>query len=417
MKKLLLIITAIISISISADAKWWIFGKSNDEVGLKYLYINKISADETGPKIKVFKETLGTDGLIRITGKASVGKSAVGSVRISLDDKTTWTDLKFADNGTFEYSFKPEQEKTYAMLLEVTDTAGKTNKVDETRKEISLSDENIQAKVRETLDAMFAAYNAENLQKFLGYVGENFAGDKAILERAVKRDFDALSSINLRYTMNSVAAGAQGRMFVSVTFNRMVFVNKTGASATDSGSTEFVFDSNEGKLSLFSMKQPLMFGLSDAENVATGEVIGNTGANLALDDTGNLGGGMQTVNITCSGVMPTMHGIYYFSTGKTGCHPQDDITLYGQMADMLIYSANIEPHNGLQAKTFAGKNLPALTSSEVKNLSGYAATKPYPVSSGNSYGIYIGGEFYGVEFTALPAASGAQDMSFRIKKF
>ncbi len=417
MRKLLLIITAIISISMTADAKWWIFGKSNDDVSLKYLYVNKVSADETGPKIKVFQETLGADGLIKVTGKAFVGKGAVGSVRISLDDKATWTDVKFADNGTFEYFFKPEQGKIYAMLLEVTDTAGKTNKVDDTRKEISLSTEGIQAKVREALDAMFDAYNKENPQKFLGFVGENFAGDKAILERAVKRDFDALSSINIRYTINNISAGAQGRVFVSVTYNRMVFVNKTGASSTDSGSTELVFDSNEGKLSLFSMKQPLMFGLSDAENVATGEVLGNTGENLILDDTGAIGSDIQTISITCSGVMPYLHGLYYFSTGQKGCHPQDDTLTFGAMADMLIYETAIEPHNGLQAKTFAGKSLSALSSSEVKNTAGYADTNPYNVSTGNSYGISIGGEFYGIEFISLPASSGAQSISLKVKRF
>jgi len=417
MRKLLLVIAAMVSISISADAKWWIFGKSNDEVGLKYLYVNKAAADETGPKIKIFKETLGADGLIKIAGKASVGKGAVGSVRISLDDKASWLDVKFAENGTFEHSFKPETGKTYAMLVEVTDTAGKTNKVEDTRKEITLSTEDIQAKVRETLDAVFEAYNQKNLQKFLGYVGENFAGDKAILERAVKRDFDALSSINIRYTINNISAGNQGRVFVSVTYNRTVFLNKSGTINTDSGSTELVFDSNEGKLSLFSMKQPLMFGLSDAENVATGEVIGNTSSNLVLDETGGLGSDIETVNITCSGVMPYLHGLYYFSTGQKGCHPQDDMVTFGAMADMLIYETAIEPHNGLQAKTFAGKSLSALSSSEVKNTSGYAATNPYSVSTGNSYGISIGGEFYGIEFTSLPASSGAQSMSLKVKKF
>ena len=417
MKKILTLVAAVMIFAGPADAKWWIFGKSNDEVGLKYLYVNKVSADETGSKVKIFKETLGADGLVKINGKASVGKGSVGSVRISLDDKGTWMDVKFADNGTFEHSFKPEQGKTYVMLVEVTDTAGKTNKADETRKEITLSDENIQAKVRETLDAMFDAYNRENLEKLMGYVGDNFAGDKGILERAVKRDFDALSGINLRYTINNISAGTQGRVFVSVTYNRMVFVNKTGASSTDSGSTEFVFDSKEGKLSLFSMKQPLMFGLSDAENVATGEVMGNTASNLVLDDTGTLGGGIQTVNITCSGLGDTLHCLYYFSTNKTGCHPQDDMGVSGQMADILIYETAIEPHNGLQAKTFAGKSISSLTSSEVKDVTGYTGTNPYPVSTGNSYGISINGEFYGIEFISLPASSGAQNISFKVKAF
>ena len=102
MKKLILMAAALLFAAGAADAKWWIFGKSKDEVGFKYLYINKVSSDEAGPKMKIYAETLGTDGLVKVNGRAYAGKNAVGSVRISLDDKATWQDVKFADNGTFE---------------------------------------------------------------------------------------------------------------------------------------------------------------------------------------------------------------------------------------------------------------------------------------------------------------------------
>ena len=409
MKKILLIFTAILTLAAAADAKWWIFGKSGDEVGLKYLYVNKVSADETGPKIKVFKEALGPYGLIKISGKASVGRSAVGSVRLSLDDKATWIDVKFTDNGTFEHSFKPEPGKTYVMLVEVTDTAGKTNKVDETRKEIALSDENIQAKVRGVLDAMFDAYNKENLGKFMGYVGENFAGDKAILERAVKRDFDALSSINLRYTINNISAGAQGRVFVSVTYNRMVLLNKTGASNTDTGATEFVFDSKEGELSLFSMKQPLMFGLSDAENVATGTVIGG-GTALVLDDTGSLGDGGTLVTITCAA--NTFPG-YNFTTGAKLCGAGS--------GDLWFYDVESMPVNlvgySFQEKTFA-ETLSSLTAAEVQNLSGYASSgSTLDAGSGYSYCFATGTDFYCFEMVSARPTAANETITIRVKKF
>ncbi|MFA6433556.1 MAG: hypothetical protein WCW52_02560 [Elusimicrobiales bacterium] len=408
MKKLLLILTTMTAISASADAKWWIFGKSNDEVGLKYLYVNNISADETGPKIKLFRETLASDGLIKISGKASAGRSAVGAVRLTLDDKASWTDIKFADNGAFEYSFRPETGKTYAMLLEVTDTAGKTNKVEDTRKELSLSGENIQAGVRGTLDAMFDAYSRENLGKFMGYVGDDFAGDKDILERAVKRDFDALSSINLRYTINNIAAGAQGRVFVSVTYNRMVFVNKTGASNTDAGATEFVFDSKDGRLSLFSMKQPLMFGLSDAENVATGTVLGGGADILVLDDAGTIGGAGTRVAISCPAAFPA----YKFATGEKSCGlgSGPDIWFYAGGTSIGYYN------HPTQVKEFL-KPLSSLTAPEVKNLTGYSSGGSIPASTGNSYCFDISSDFYCVEPLSMPAAGGTQEAAFLVKKF
>ncbi|OGR78031.1 MAG: hypothetical protein A2X32_07850 [Elusimicrobia bacterium GWC2_64_44] len=408
MKKLLMLAAAVLVMAGSADAKWWIFGKSKAEVGLKYLFINKLSADETGPKVKLFREMLGAGGLVKITGRASGGKT--GAVRITLDDKATWVDVKFSDNGTFEHSFKPEPGRTYAMLIEVTDTAGRTNKPEDTRKEISLSEENIQAKVKEALDALFAAYAAENLQKFMGGVGEDFAGDKAILERAVKRDFDALSSISLRYTLNNVAAGAQGRVFVSLTFNRLVFVNKSGQTSTDSGSTEFVFGSSEGGLSLYSMKQPLIFGLSDAEGVATGEVLGNTGSTLVLDESGNLGGG-ELVTIDCRGASWTVMK-YTFASEAQACDTG------GGGADIWFYdwANNIGYGGATQHKSFS-RSLASLTAAEVRDLAGYtAAGNVTGISTGLAYCFELSGSFYCLEPVTIPT-SGNPLAAFKVKQF
>ena len=407
MKKLILFAAALLVSAGSVHAKWWIFGKSGQDAGFRYLYINGISADETGPKVKIFSETLPPGGQVRITGRASAGKGGVGSVRISLDDKATWQDVKFSDNGSFEYSFKPEPGKTYAMLLEVTDTAGKTNKVDETRKEITLSAENIQAKVRETLDAMFDAYDKEELARFMGYVGEDFAGDKDILERAVKRDFDALSSINLRYTVNSIAAGAQGKVFVSVTYNRMVTVNKTGATSTDSGATEFVFGSKEGKLTLFSMKQPLMFGLSDADNVATGTALGNTGIVLVLDDSGDLGGGtLVTIDCRSSANQPA----YNYASGAKSCG-------VGGGAQFWFYTSGPDLIGlTMNGKVFP-KSLASLTSAEVRDTSGYAGGSLSEGPSGSSYCMDLSPDFYCLEMVSDRPTAGDETVTFRYKKF
>ena len=408
MKKLLIIAAAILISAGTADAKWWIFGKSGGEVGLKYLYVNKVSADETGPKIKVFKETLGADGLIKITGKASVGKSSVGSVRISLDDKGTWTDVKFAENGTFEHAFKPEQGKTYIMLVEVTDTAGKTNKPEETRKELSLSDENIQAKVKETLDIMFTAYSREDLTRFLANVGENFAGDKAILERAVKRDFDALSAINLRYTLNNVAAGAQGRIFVSVTYNRMVLVNKTGTTSTDSGATEFVFDMNEGQLALYSMKQPLMFGLSDPE-VGTGVVLGG-GEGLVLDDSGDLSTGLV---VTKSYTNPDQSFGYNIETETFEDCDATAPNCGGHLLFMpgIPYIAADDVPTSAFIGPIPGKSVSTATQADAQAA---AVNQQTTLTAGSTYGLKYGADYYAVEVTSL-SGSGGGPYSITIK--
>lgn len=414
MKKLLILAAALLISAPQADAKWWIFGKSKTEVGLKYLHINKVSADETGPKVKVFREMLAADGMIRITGRTSGGQT--GSVRISLDDKATWQDVRFADNGTFEFSFKPEPGRTYAMLVEVTDTAGRTNKPEETRKEITLSEENIQAKVKEALDALFQAYAREDLRKFMAGVGENFAGDRDILERAVKRDFDALSNISMRYTLNSVAAGAQGRVFVSVTYNRMVFVNKTGTSNTDSGSTEFVFDSREGKLALYSMKQPLMFGLSDAENVATGTVLGGDTGALTLDDSGNIGTGAV---ITRSYTSPDDQFGYILDTESFEDCDGTAANCSGNfffMPGIPYIGADDNPETGARIGEIPGKTIYTVTLADIQ-----AAATMQQVNTalqGKTFGLKYAGEYYAIEVTTLSGSSpGPWNVTIKTKAF
>ncbi len=413
MKKILtlsLIMTFFVGVS---HAKWWIFGKSNDDVEIKYLTINSISVEESGKKITLFKDML-PDGKINIKGRAYAGRNQIGSVRISLDDKSTWQDVKTADNGAFEYSFMPEQGKKYVFLIEATDTAGKVNKVEETRKELELSDESVRSKITDILNAMFEAYNKEDQSKFMSFVSENFAGDKAFLELAVKKDFNALSNINMRYTINNIASGS-GKIFVSINFNRMVFVNKTGQSYTDNGMTEFVFEMDGGKPKLYSMKQPLVFGLSDADNVATGEVIGNTVANLVLDDTGNLSGS-ETISLSCSGTGTELHPLYYFSTREKGCHNQTDMIEKLTIGEFIIYPTQGELQQNGQVKEF-NKSLSSLTSAEVKNLTGYTQPVNFNITIGKSYGIYIHGKFYAVEFISLPAADGRQNTSFKLKAF
>jgi len=412
MKKIINIFGILILSATFANAKWWIFGKSKDDITIKYLTINSVSADESAGKITLFKEML-QDGKILIKGKAS-GVGQIGYVKISIDGKNTWQDAKFSEDGAFEYSFNAEQGKKYNLYIEITNTAGKTNKVDETAKEIIISNERINEKVKETLDSIFDAYNNENTAKFMSYVSDNFAGDRDFLELAIKKDFNALSDIKLRYSINNIASGS-GKVFVSLTYNRMVFVNKTGTSNTDNGITEMVFEMKDDKLKLYSMKKPLLFGLSDADNVATGQTPGQSEG--IVIDNGDLSGAIETVSISCSGVDPYLHPLYYFSTGETGCHYINDMNEKGQIGEFIIYGplqAELQ-HNG-QMKEF-NKSISSLTEAEVKNLAGYTQPVHFNINATSSYGIYIDGKFYAVQFVITPAASGVQNTSFKVRKF
>ncbi len=304
--RILLLGALILAAVTDAGAKWWLFGQSENEISTRYLYLNGVSYDELGDKATVYADTL-ENGLLTIRGKAATSSSLVGAVNVSRDDKATWDKAKRASDGTFEYSFKPETGKTYRLYVKIIDTTGKTNDVDQTRKEILVSDESISSLIKKALDAMAEAYRNEDPRAFMALVSEDFAPDHAALDRAVRRDFQLFDNIDLRLTPASIASAQGGKIFVSLSFRRSLTSAKSNAQLSDSGATEFVFKLENGSPKALSMKNPLIFGLSDAENLAAGGVappgnIAVTGDGLPfIPQTGNVPGQTQTGGGQASG--------------------------------------------------------------------------------------------------------------------
>lgn len=281
----ILITLALMLLSISAaEAKWWIFGQSEDTVEISYLFLNKASFDETGSKITLFKEML-PEGKVTINGKAAGGKSKIGSVRISLDGKETWSDANLSESGAFEFSFRPEMDKTYSIFIEVSDTTGKTNDVAATARQVVLSDRNVMSIIRETLDKMIAAYEDRNPKTFMALVSEDFAGDMTNLDRAIRKDFSSFDDIDLNYTLNNITSDSKG-ISVSLSYHRSLLSTKDpDKKLKDKGITEFVFKMGDKGAKVYSMKNPLIFGVTGAPSVATGTVAPATNDPIIIADS------------------------------------------------------------------------------------------------------------------------------------
>jgi hypothetical protein len=282
----LLLMMAIGFVADEACAKWWIFGQSEQEVATRYLYLNGIAYDELGDKVTVYRETL-EQGKVVFKGRGQAGKSRVGAVQISLDGGVSWQKAALAADGSFEFGFKPQMGETYQVSVKILDTAGKSNDVDATRKELVMSDLNISAVVREALDQLIAAYHSEDARSFMTLVDEDFAGDATVLDRGVRKDFTLFDNLDLRYTLNNVTSGSQGKIFTSISFRRQVTSTRSGQTFQDRGVTEFIFLLNGDRALVSAMKNPLIFGLSEAAEVATGTV--NSGENnevLIIDESG-----------------------------------------------------------------------------------------------------------------------------------
>lgn len=261
--------TIILAILSQASAGWWIFGQGVNEVKINYLYLCGASLDETGPKVKIPRSNL-KDGLALVKGRASVRKGAIGAVQVSLTDPADWQKARLSADGSFEYSFAPEAGKIYKFSIKAMDTAGKTSDVAATEREIEFVDMDIRGEIIKALDALIAAYQAENPAAFMAYVSPDFAGDAAILDTAVRKDFSAFSDIRLAYTLSGIASGEAAKTSAAINFRRQVISAKDGKPYSDSGTTEFVFRQGEKGFQVYSMKNPLIFGLSLASDVGTG---------------------------------------------------------------------------------------------------------------------------------------------------
>ncbi len=286
--KLLILTVLLVSVATSSWGAWWIFGASKDEVSISYMHLNGISFDELGEKVKVFKDTM-ENGEILIKGKATAGKNKIALVEVSTDGQATWKAAELSENGAYNFRFVPETDKTYKIAVKVSDTAGKTNNVSATLREVFVSPDNVRKLIQDALNRLIDAYQTKNSSAFMANVSDKFAGESMNLDRAIRKDFSLFDNITLSFTINNIASSG-GKIAVSISYNRSLYATRTNNSLRDQGITDFTFAIEGGRLKVASMKNPLIFGLSDAANVATGSSANDSNALvLSVDESGSAG--------------------------------------------------------------------------------------------------------------------------------
>lgn len=390
---------------VSSSAKWWIFGQSEEAVSIDYLYFNQQDAGEVGDELTFYSEFL-RNGEVTLRGKARVRDGKIGSVRVTLDDKTTWRPAKLSSDGAFEFVFKPSLAQPITLFVEVMDTRGKTNDIEATRKVIRLSDRAVRGMITDALDALVASYSQERAVPFMAWVSGDFAGDALFLEDAVRKDFSLFENIDLRYTLNSLSSGSQGHLYASITYNRRVMSARTGETYTDRGSTEFTFVLGDARPRVYSMKTPLIFGLSDAENVATGVVVqgGNTPI-LVVDPHGGMkllpfyeardvveGGDAESTTETGANILLNVQGHppvgFSFEDGEATL-ASGDFVLTGVPTPSTGYGF-LEP--GVTMKDLGPSSLVTLQEAPE---TGYTAPMSLTLAQGNTYAFHLANGRYG----------------------
>ena len=143
--------------------------------------------------------------------------------------------------------------------------------------------------ITSVLDAMIEAYRNKNTRDFMSYVSNDYAGDADILEMAVQRDFSSFNNLELRYVLDTLSTDPNGKIFITLTYNRFLISSGNGESYSDHGTTALVFHPSHRHPVVYSMKNPLIFGISNTVEVSTGTIIAS-GDNSAIvvDERGNL---------------------------------------------------------------------------------------------------------------------------------
>lgn len=301
---------AIAFMASTAQAGWWIFGQSDQDVTTSYLTLNNTSYAELGRSATLFTATL-PGGEVVLRGRGATGKrSKIGAVQVSRDDGQTWSAAKLDRNGSFEYRFAPTTDQKTVLLVKVTDTAGKTNEVSDTRCELVFSDLDMNTVISDVMDRLVQAYVNENATSFMQLVSNDFAGESRVLDSAVRRDFSLFDNIDLGYSLNNVTVAA-GKVFVSFNYRRSIESARYGTNLSDTGITEFVFVQQGDRHVLYSMKKPVIFGLSEEDAVSTGVV--NSPANSSVIGVANNDILLHPVNTEPGSALPAPTNIQFVS--------------------------------------------------------------------------------------------------------
>lgn len=176
------------------------------------------------------------------------------------------------------------------------------------------------------------------------YVSTNFEGDDVTLERAIIKDFSVLEDINIDFNINSVAF-SDNKYYASISFNRRVTSAYNASLISDSGVTEFTFSVGKNGAMLLSMKHPLIFGLTYANDVATGVVASalNNDKYLTISDDGTIKEeSLQTISEGGAGDDYSTSGSFTLETSCTPpCNTADGFNFTDDNKTTLISNSEI----------------------------------------------------------------------------
>lgn len=277
------------------QAKWWIFGKSEDTPEINSLFIANMDIGGVSEKSIVLDRSNLEGRNIVIKGFVTKATNPLAIVKISMDGGQTWEDVEVKDNS-FIYQFEPEENKEYTPQFKVMDTAGTESDVkDLPQFTLSYKPVEVSQIVEETLRAMIDAYIGKSLPGFTRYLSDSFIGDQFAMEEAIQSDFRRYDNINMDIIVQQVVKSGN-QALINFEFEWRGIKKSDGSLVNPSrGKTSYTFQQEGNKYKLLSMSSPIIFGISQASEVDTSTLSSVSDATSTTFSSQDVYGGSLTV--------------------------------------------------------------------------------------------------------------------------
>lgn len=266
-RRLLVFSCLLLLLPFAAQAAWWEFGRSAGEPYFSMLRFNNVDAEQRDDMLVLTRDDL-IAGSVVVRGRAEVGRGEVGLVEISLDSGKTWSGATLGERGMFTYEFAPQLDREYPFRIRAISTTGVATGPEEHDFKLLVSSADGAREARAAFMKLLDAYQREDRASFMRGVSENFEGNLGALEDGLAKDFRYLDDIRIQATVSRI--NRQERTYeIYFTYNRQVRSAKTGNLLKDSAASIVGFRLESGGMKLVRMSAPLIFGVSEAEDVAT----------------------------------------------------------------------------------------------------------------------------------------------------
>ncbi|MBF0252660.1 MAG: hypothetical protein HQL29_02490 [Candidatus Omnitrophica bacterium] len=252
---------------LCADAAWYNFASQEGVPEINELRVGPVSL-ESLPDLLVLSADDLEGGKLVFRGKADIYEGTIGAVFISFDGGENWEKVNFSNDGSFNYEFTPVTAQEYKVCIKAVATTGKTSDYESDIFPIMVSNEHGEDEVRRVFNSLLKSYMNEDQTTFMSFVSDDFEGDLGALEDAIDDDMRFFENIVINPTISRVVKqGAEYELYF--TFYRRLENASSGGILTDSSSSFMRFKKNEDGVKLVAMAAPLIFGVSNTEEVAT----------------------------------------------------------------------------------------------------------------------------------------------------